>query len=134
MPLGNYVGLDVKLTNHTEGNLWVNARMLLNQESDNQREVWIMLQGPAGEDIPLDCLPKVRDVNETDYRVLMPNESITKTEMLSTCYRMDRVGHYKMAAFYQDKNPHPPKPPAGSAYLSQLLQSAPAEVDVVAVK
>ena len=134
VPLGNYVVLDVKLTNNTKGDLWVNARMLLNQESDGQREVWIMLQGPAGDDIPLECVPKVHPVADADYRILRPNESVDKTELLSTCYRMGRVGHYKMAAFYQDKNPHPPKPPAGSTYLSQLLQSAPVEVDIVAAK
>src|SRR5438046_3179347 len=72
VPLGNFVVLDVELTNHTGGDLWVNARMLLNRESDDQREVWIMLQGPAGDDIPLDCLPKVHDVNEADYRILKP--------------------------------------------------------------
>ena len=128
----HYVVAEVSLTNVSSKNLWVNGRMLLNREDDRPevREVWILVQGPKGF-VQLECYKRTRDVDDTDYRLLKPNETIRQTELLNDCYTIETPGVYKLMAFYKDGNPRPPAAPAGAVHLSQELQSEEASFEVV---
>jgi hypothetical protein len=136
VPLGGNVVVKVKLTNHTNGNVWINSRMLLNAVSwpSELREVWIMLQDPDNHPVSFDCLKNIWPMDDSGYRVLAPGKSVEDVDILSDCFRFDRPGKYKLAAFYQDGQKTPPRPPPGSIYVSQLLESAPTEVEIVGTR
>jgi len=131
---GHMAIVDVTLTNQTSKILWLNDRLMVNRYSDppDRREVWFIVNGPRGDAIELECLKNVRPLTSANYRVVKPRESVSVTEILSSCFPIDRPGVYTMVAVYQDGNRQPPPPPAGAEYVSELVQSAPIKFEVLA--
>lgn len=130
--LGDFVVADVSLTNRSSKPVWLNGRLAVNREDDppRMREVWILVVGPDGRDVPLECMKRLRPSGDEDYRLVRPKESVINQEILSGCYRFDKVGQYKLVAFYQDQNPEHPPSPDGAMFISELLQSAPVTLEV----
>jgi hypothetical protein len=134
--VGDFVVADISLVNVSPTPVWLNGRLALNREDDppQMREVWILVVGPDGHDVPFECMKRLRQTNSDDYRVLKPHESISTEEVLTGCYRFERPGRYSLAAFYQDENPDRPSGPAAVPFISQLLQSAPITLEVRGLK
>ena len=124
---GSAVTAEIQFTNNTRDELWVNGRMAVDAFSDppDHREVWLLINGPEGEEIPIECLKNIRPASSEGYRVLKPGEHIAHREVLTNCFRLSRPGVYTLVAFYQDGNPTPPPPPMGAKYVSVLIQSVP---------
>jgi hypothetical protein len=130
---GDFVIADISLTNRSPTPLWVNGRLMVNREDDppQVRNVWILVVGPERKDVPYECMRQTRPVVAEDYRVLMPRETISDSEMLSECYRLRRPGHYTVAAFFQDQNPERPAPPSHASSIPELVQSKPVELEIL---
>ena len=106
---------------------------MLNRADDPPpvRNLWILVLGPDEHAVAFECMKQMRPATAADYRTLQHGEMISEEEILSTCYRFNRTGHYRLAAFYEDQNPERPPPPANAVYLSALLQSEAVGLDVV---
>jgi len=130
--LGHAAIAEIRLVNHTNANLWINSRMALERFSDlsDHRELWLQVRGPDGAEVPLECIKNIRPASSENYRVIRPGEHASHTEMLTSCFALDKPGVYTIVAFYQDGNPDPPPSPAGATYVSSLIQSAPVMFEV----
>lgn len=125
--------VEMRLENNTPTPLWLNGRMVVNRFGDppELREIWFLLNGPDGKSIPLECMKNVRPPDRNDYTTVKPNGTISRTEILNSCFQIDRPGKYVIVAFYQDGNPKAPPPPPGAVYASGPVESAPLEFEIL---
>jgi hypothetical protein len=118
----------VTLTNQSDYDLWVNARML-DSRVPGQGEQWLDIAGPTGF-VDSGCHINPGLLEAKHYQILRPGRSVSGWGALD-CYYLNAPGSYTIVAHYHDQNPNPPPAPAGAVYLSEEFQSIPIEVQVL---
>jgi hypothetical protein len=126
-----YIPITLSLTNTTDHDLWVNKRMMLNDELSPPpfREIWLRILGPDGKPLVFASPAKVDFPAADDYTTLRPGEK-AKTETELYGFDLTKPGVYTMVARYRDGNEHPPPPPTGAVHLKAELQSQKVTLDV----
>jgi len=119
------------LRNVSKSTLWVNKRLLFNDEASPPalRELWVRVRRSDGTPVQGDCVGRSLPPLDSDYGVLQAGESITTRENLS-CLGL-APGRYELVARYADGNDRPPPPPTGSMQWRKVIQSPPVTFEVV---
>jgi len=131
---GQDVNLTVQLKNTSSQKLWVNRRMLLN---DNQtpavmRELWLDVVGPDGEQTPFSSHVRAGEAIASDFDVLKPGQVVSKQINLSKYFELVKPGVYQITAHYQDGTQDIPKARDGARHFQEQLNSAPAKLELLA--
>jgi len=131
-----YVGpapayIDITLRNVSDGDLWVNRRLLVGPKGGRDQEVWLDITDSAtGKEIERGaCAGKGVPKGLHDYIVLSPWSEYTSVERLS-CYSFSGSERWRIVAHYHDQRSDPPRPPAGSRWFTGSATSEPIEVQL----
>jgi hypothetical protein len=131
IPRGGEPEIEFILKNTSSQSLWVNSRMVLNDEAQPPefRDVWLRVQGPDGLGVPYDCASNVGFAKREDYALLKPGD-VVRRDLRLRCFTFATSGIYVLKAWYRDGGNAPPAP-AGAVYFGQEIDTEKVTVRVV---